>query len=40
MSKSEKWLLKRHEAVEPSIGHLKANDRMRRNFLKGTSAMR
>ena len=36
MSKAEKRLLKRRQAVEPSIGHLKADHRMRRNFLKGT----
>ncbi|WP_235013523.1 transposase, partial [Spiribacter roseus] len=35
MSKAEKRLLKRRQAVEPSIGHLKADHRMRRNFLKG-----
>ena len=35
MSKAEKRLLKRREAVEPSIGHLKADHRMCRNFLKG-----
>ena len=34
MSKSEKQLLKRRQAVEPSIGHLKADHRMRWNFLK------
>ena len=28
-------LLKRRQTVEPSIGHLKADHRMRRNFLKG-----
>jgi len=36
MSKAEKRLLKRRQAVQPSIGHLKADHRMRRNFLKGT----
>ena len=36
MSKEERRLLKRRQAVEPSIGHLKADHRMRRNFLKGT----
>ena len=35
MSKAEKRLLKRRQAVEPCIGHLKADHRMRRNFLKG-----
>ena len=35
MSKAEKRLLKRRQAVEPSIGHLTADHRMRRNFLKG-----
>lgn len=35
MSKAEKRLLKRRQAVEPSIGHLKADHRMHRNFLKG-----
>ena len=35
MSQAEKRLLKRRQAVEPSIGHLKADHRMRRNFLKG-----
>ena len=28
--------IKRRQAVESSIGHLKADHRMRRNFLKGT----
>ena len=36
MTKAEKRLLKRRQAVEPSIGHLKADRRLRRNFLKGT----
>ncbi|KAF0284704.1 transposase [Spiribacter roseus] len=35
MKKAEKRLLKRRQAVEPSIGHLKADHRMRRTFLKG-----
>jgi IS5 family transposase len=35
MSKAEKRLLKRRQAVGPSIGHLEADHRMRRNFLKG-----
>ena len=35
MSKAEKRLLKRRQAVEPSIGHLKADHRMHWNFLKG-----
>ena len=35
MSKAEKRLLKRRQAVEPSIGHLKADHRLRRNFLRG-----
>jgi len=35
MSKAEKRLLKRRQAVELSIGHLKADRPMRRNFLKG-----
>ena len=35
MSKAEKRLLKRRQAVEPSIGHLMAGHCMRRNFLKG-----
>ena len=35
MSKAEKRLLKRRQAVEPSVGHLKVDHRMRRNFLKG-----
>ena len=35
MSKAEKRLLKCRHAVEPSIGHLKADHRMRRNFLGG-----
>ncbi|KAF0284751.1 hypothetical protein [Spiribacter roseus] len=35
MSKSEKRLLKRRQAVGPSIGHLKHDHHMRRNFLKG-----
>jgi IS5 family transposase len=35
MSKAEKRLLKRRQAVEPAIGHLKADHRTRRNFLKG-----
>jgi IS5 family transposase len=34
MSKAEKRLLMRRQAVEPAIGHLKADHRMRRNFLK------
>jgi IS5 family transposase len=36
MSKAEKRLLKRRQAVEPSIGQLKADHRMRRNLVKGT----
>ena len=28
--------LKRHNAVEPVIGHMKADGRLARNFLKGT----
>jgi IS5 family transposase len=35
MSKAEKRLLKRRQAVEPSIGHLEAEQRMRWNFRKG-----
>ena len=35
MSKTEKRLPKRRQAVEPSISHLKADHRLRRNFLKG-----
>ncbi|WP_407810824.1 hypothetical protein [Spiribacter roseus] len=35
MSKAEKWVLKRRQAAEPSIVHLKGDQRMRRNFLKG-----
>jgi IS5 family transposase len=38
MSKAEKRLLKRRQTVEPSIEHLKADHRMRRNFLKGAIA--
>ena len=34
MSKAEKRILKRRQVVEPSIGHLKADHCMRRNFLK------
>ena len=34
-SKGEKRLLRRRQAVEPSIGHLRVDHRMRRNFLKG-----
>jgi len=37
MSKTDKRLLKRRQAVEPAIGHLKADHRMRRNFLKDAS---
>ena len=36
MSKAEKRVVKRRQTVEPSIGHLKADHRVRRNFLKGT----
>jgi len=35
ISQAEKGLFKRRHAVEPNIGHLKADHRMRRNFLKG-----
>jgi IS5 family transposase len=35
MTKAEKRLLKRRQAVEPSIGHLKADHRLRRNSHKG-----
>lgn len=35
LTPSERRWLKRRSAVEPAIGHLKADHRMRRNFLKG-----
>ena len=35
MSKHERKLLKRRQAVEPAIGHLKADPRMNRCWLKG-----
>ena len=35
LSKAEKKRLKRRQAVEPTIGHLKADHGMRRNWLKG-----
>ena len=35
MSKHERKLLKRRQAVEPAIGHLKADHRMNRCWLKG-----
>lgn len=35
LTPSEKRWLKRRSAVEPTIGHLKEDHRMRRNFLKG-----
>ncbi|OOG51170.1 IS5 family transposase [Polaromonas sp. C04] len=36
MSKHERKLLKRRQAVEPAIGHLKADHRMNRCWLKGS----
>ena len=35
ISKREKRLLKRRNSVEPIIGHLKADGKMRRSYLKG-----
>ena len=35
MSKHERKLLKRRQAVEPAIGHLKSDHRMNRCWLKG-----
>ncbi len=35
MTKSIKRLLKRRSAIEPHIGHMKAEGKMNRNFLKG-----
>ncbi len=35
LTRVQKRLLKRRQAVEPTIGHLKDEHRMRRNFLKG-----
>ena len=36
MGKHERRLLKRRQAVEPAIGHLKADCRMNRCWLKGS----
>ena len=36
ISKREKRLLKRRNSVEPIIGHLKADGKMRRSYLKGS----
>jgi IS5 family transposase len=35
MRKAGRRLVERRQAVEPAIGHLKADHRMSRNFLKG-----
>ncbi len=37
MNKQQRRWLKRHQAVEPAIGHLKADHRMDRCWLAGTT---
>ena len=40
ISEEERQLLKRRQAIEPVIGHVKADQRMDRCHLKGYRAMR